>query len=381
MPSSSDRLAEIMRAAAEESRVRAAIEADRARRDRDAAESAELRAEVKLNAVRRNLTESFGTRAAYDANLARYRSALSRPGTPGLPTERIVVASAAEVARDLRQRATLDSTSGAGLVDEDVSARRVVVAPAANVASLIPVVPTETLQVRSTFVHLPTTGTSQGADEGQPYADLSGVTVDTTQLFLKPWGASATIQRDHLRDAGVAAAVFDAVMERAFYASLSTEMLTGNGTDSAGVWHLSGVTNRAGLTTVALGTGTRTNAISQAVAAVQNKDYGASGVAVVASPTTLQSILTEKDGGGQPMRPTSILPAVTAWIPTTALANGTAIVGDFRAGAALFMAGELEITLAPSHADYFTKGLVLADVSLPMVLDVTTDAFTEVTGL
>jgi hypothetical protein len=110
---------------------------------------------------------------------------------------------------------------------------------------------------------------------------------------------------------------------------------------------------------------------------VQDANYGVGGLTVVAAPTTMRALRK----AARPGSLAEIVPDVREWVPSTAMPAGTALVGDFTEGAALFLSGDLVIDLAPSFSNYFTKGLILATLSVPAVFDVTTDAFAKVTNI
>jgi HK97 family phage major capsid protein len=89
--------------------------------------------------------------------------------------------------------------------------------------------------------------------------------------------------------------------------------------------------------------------------------------AVVLSPSAFTAIATSKtepSGGGAYLsgQPFATAPLLTLWgiryVISPAFAEGTALVGSFRRGAAIYRKGAIRIDVCNSHADYFIKNLV-----------------------
>jgi HK97 family phage major capsid protein len=141
------------------------------------------------------------------------------------------------------------------------------------------------------------------------------------------------------------------------------QLLNGNGTPP----QLRGLLNVSGLTApyaMAAGQTAADAILTQSMLVQQGSRLPVD--AVVLSPSAFTAIATGKTDGttgaylsGQPM---AAAPLLSLWgiryTISPALADGTALVGSFRRGAAIYRKGTIRIDVSNSHADYFIKNLV-----------------------
>jgi HK97 family phage major capsid protein len=110
---------------------------------------------------------------------------------------------------------------------------------------------------------------------------------------------------------------------------------------------------------------------------------------VILAPDVFALISTAKaDGGGSYLSgaPISAAPALNLWglamVVSSSLAAGTAIVGAFRRGAAIYRKRSVRVDMSQDHASFFVQNLTAIRAEVRELLAVyTPKAFGEVTGL
>lgn len=324
--------------------------------------------------IGRTLSERVLSSSAYRAAAAEHRSADIAFSVP--------VMTARELAGLLRLRTNVDeTTTGPGLVHEDAAERWITTQPRpARVLDFIRPVPLD-----SPIVHRANTGTytgnAGGVPEGALMPELSNLNLTDEELLLKPYPVSGTVSRSNLADRGYFGDVVERIFRIELRKSLERDILTGAGTSDATHAVPLGLTN-LGLTSVTYTTGARADAIAQAVEDVQDADFYAEPLAVVANPATLRKIRTDKGStGGSYLRLSDAVPDVSAWIPSTAMPAGNAIVGAFGT-AVLFVHGDTDLQVSTSHnSDFLTGQAALRVAPVIAVRFPQPAAFVSVTGL
>jgi HK97 family phage major capsid protein len=375
--STREELEAILRARGNHSGIRPQSLTDRVFRTED---RLNLRDEAAAD-LRDGIRPAGRTLAARVLNSAGYRSAAAEHRTASVSFG-VPVATARETADLLRLRTVISpADTGAGLVHEDPRERFIQTQPRpARVLDFIRIIPLD-----APIVHRTTTGSYLGNAAGTAYSaaypELTNLDVTDEEILLRPFPFAASASRGNMNDAGYFADVVDKVFRTELPKSLERDLLTGDGTSDVvhatplGFTHL-------GLPTLAYTAGARADTIAQAVETVQDADFYAEPLAVVASPSTLRKIRTDKAStGGSYLRLADAVPDVTAWVPSTAMPAGTAIVGAFGT-AVLFIHGDLVLEATGSHSDYFARGLVALKVEPVIAFRAPqTAAFVEVTGL
>lgn len=321
----------------------------------------------------RTLRQRVLSSAAYRAAAAEHRSAKIEFSIP--------VMTARELAGMLRLRTTVDDTTGAGLVHEDPTERWITTQPRpARVLDFVRVVPLDAPIVHQTATG-GYTGNAAGVPEGVTYPELTALDVTDAEILLKPYPVSGTVSRANLADRGYFGDAVERIFRSELRKSLERDILTGAGTTDATHAVPLGLT-QLGLTSVAYSTGDRADALAQAVETIQDGDLYDEPLAVVASPATLRKIRTSRGSDAvQADRLADVLPDVSAWIPSTAMPSGTALVGAFGT-AVLFVHGDTDLQVSTSHGNYFLTGQAALRVAPVIAFRAPQPAaFVEVTGL
>jgi HK97 family phage major capsid protein len=136
------------------------------------------------------------------------------------------------------------------------------------------------------------------------------------------------------------------------------QILNGDGTGT----NLTGITATSGISTQALGSDTRIDAIRKAITKIALAYYEATGMVV--HPSDLEQIELEKDGDNRHMLVASIAVGMEAriWrlpvVETAAITEGTALIGSFGIGATLYDRMEGSIRISENHSDFFVRNAI-----------------------
>jgi HK97 family phage major capsid protein len=160
------------------------------------------------------------------------------------------------------------------------------------------------------------------------------------------------------------------------------QILNGDGTGT----NLTGITQTTGISTQALGSDTRIDAIRKSITKIALAYYEATGV--VLHPNDLEGMELEKDGDNRHMMAASIAIGSEArvWrlpvVETAAITEGTGLVGSFAIGATLYDRMEGTIRVSENHSDFFVRNAVaiLAEERLALAVK-RPESFCTVTGI
>lgn len=321
---------------------------------------------------------SLAERVRNSATLERFREVSARGGRPNLDLTLADVVKERELVSAIRARANVDSTSAAGLVVEDASARLVSVAPKpARIPSLVRVIPTDDLLVHGTETGS-YVGSAGGVPDGAALPTLTNLALTDESIKLGPFGVAGEVTRGHVRDRGVFSEVVERIFRRDFMRAVETQILTGDGAETATQVNFLGITADPAVPTFARTTETRLDVVAKAQENVQIAGYDDAPLTLVAHPTTLRAIFGEAPSANV----REVLYAVGSVVPSVAMPVGTAVVGDFYEGTALFVHGGVDLEATDSHASNFLAGLVTLRLTAYMAYrTVNPTAFYEVTGL
>src|SRR5262249_36814883 len=81
----------------------------------------------------------------------------------------------------------------------------------------------------------------------------------------------------------------------------------------------------------------------------------------VLNPSDLLKLVQEKDANGQALYDDDVVAVFGdfSFVPSTLVAAGTAYFGSFSEAGAVYTREETPISVADSHQDYFTRGIVV----------------------
>lgn len=163
-----------------------------------------------------------------------------------------------------------------------------------------------------------------------------------------------------------------------------SQLLSGSGTAP----EIRGILNRSGLQTQAIGTDNRLDAVYKAITKVRAVAF-AEPTGIVMHPNDWADVrLMREDGttGGYLFGPPSQAGEDRLWglevRITTAMTEGTALVGAFRPHAQVFRKDGIEIAVSSEHSDYFVRNQLAVRAEERLALAVYRPAaFCTVTGI
>lgn len=137
------------------------------------------------------------------------------------------------------------------------------------------------------------------------------------------------------------------------------QALNGNGTAP----NLRGLLNVSGINTYApVAAEARVISIRKAITVVQQDEYNATGAALNPADWELVELSTDNNGAFRVSPNVANILAPRIWglsvVPTTAIASGTALVGDFKYGATWWERTGVQVFLTDSHASNFTSNIL-----------------------
>lgn len=152
---------------------------------------------------------------------------------------------------------------------------------------------------------------------------------------------------------------------------LDGQILNGNGTAP----NLRGILNTSGINTVApAGAEARVISIRKAITTCQLDEYSPTGVVLSPSDWELVELSVDSNGMFRVSPSVSNALAPRIWglnvVSTSAIAAGTALVGDFRMGATLWDREQAQILMSDSHASTFTSNVLTLLAELRVALSV-----------
>ena len=178
-----------------------------------------------------------------------------------------------------------------------------------------------------------------------------GATAPSQQLLPRV-GTSVPVTMGMLDEPGVVASLLDRRLTLGVGLGLENEMLNGN-------FAWTGMLAAAGATPVVRTGGTyRSFAIRNGVSEVQANGWYVRPLQVVLHPTTYGAMFEEEDGSQRPLAILDMFDStIDAFIVSTQIAVGSALVGDLFEAVGLFMKGGLEVAVARNHQDQFTRSM------------------------
>ena len=186
-----------------------------------------------------------------------------------------------------------------------------------------------------------------------------GVTFTDATAPVQTIAAWQKLRKQALADFSALQSIIDTRLRYSVQRRLEGQVLNGNGTDPnlRGILQTSGIGNVAFSASVELA-----DLILSGITQVLLSDAMANGVVV--NPSDWQTLLSAKaagDGHYFSAGPFSVTPQVI-WgiplLPSPAVAQGTALVGDFQIGASLLIREGVQVLLSDSDQDDFIKNRI-----------------------
>lgn len=187
-----------------------------------------------------------------------------------------------------------------------------------------------------------------------------GVTFTDATAPVQTIAAWQKLRKQSLSDFALLQTLIETRLRYSVQRRLEAQILNGNGSDP----NLQGILGTSGIGTVATSSGTveLADQVLKGVTQIYLSDAEASGIVV--HPTDWQNILSAKaagDGHYFSAGPFSMTPQVM-WgvplVPHAAIAQGTALVGDFSLGVTLLIREGVNVLLSDSDQDDFIKNKV-----------------------
>ena len=284
-----------------------------------------------------------------------------------------------EVPWSIAEAKTLFET-GAGWAPENARSNRVALGPTrpiSGVLDLLPVVTSHTGEytyMQETYANA-AVETAEAGDYAEGTLSLAEVSepVRKTAVFLP-------VTDEQIDDESQARAYIDQRLPFLIRQRVDGQLINGDGSAP----NISGFLDREGINAQAIGSDPIFDAIYKGADKCRTVGY-AEPDAVIMHPvdyrtmrltTTADGIYLMGNPGVAGSRAAFDMPVVV----TTAIAQGTALVGAFRDHAALISRSGIDVRISDSHADYFIKGKQVVRASLRVGLAVyRPEAFTEVT--
>lgn len=219
------------------------------------------------------------------------------------------------------------------------------------------------------------------------YAE-SAIAFTRVQDIVEQIGHYIPVTVRALEDEGMLRTILSEFLVGGLLQRVNNQVYDGNGTTP----NLSGITDRSGYQTQALGTDSRSDAVLKAVTAIRtssqvydNIDWGS--LAVVLYPDDWQQVRLEKDGNGNYIYgpPGMGGPGFSMWgIPVVqdgTLTTGTGLVGAFNQ-CKFFVRRGVTVASTDSHDDWFISDIVALKASMRATFAVFKPAaFCGVTGI
>jgi HK97 family phage major capsid protein len=227
-----------------------------------------------------------------------------------------------------------------------------------------------------------TTSERSGSPETFTTYPQSTLTIAGAQAPVRNIGHYEVAHRNVLADEPAMRGIVDNELLYGLRLTEDDQILNGDGTGT----NLTGITQTSGISTQALGSDTRIDAIRKSITKIALAYYEATGV--VLHPNDLEGMELEKDGDNRHMMAASIAIGSEArvWrlpvVETAAITEGTGLVGSFAIGATLYDRMEGNIRVSENHSDFFVRNAIaiLAEERIALAVK-RPESFCTVTGI
>ncbi len=227
-----------------------------------------------------------------------------------------------------------------------------------------------------------TTSERSGSPETFTSYPQSTLTIAGAQAPVRNIGHYEVAHRNVLADEPAMRGIIDNELLYGLRLTEDDQILNGDGTGT----NLTGITATSGISTQALGSDTRIDAIRKSITKIALAYYEATGMVI--HPTDMEQIELEKDGDNRHMLTASIAvgPEARIWrlpvVESAAITVGTGLVGSFGIGASLYDRMEGSIRISENHSDFFVRNAIaiLAEERIALAVK-RPESFTIVTGI
>jgi len=224
-----------------------------------------------------------------------------------------------------------------------------------------------------------TTFTNNAAEvaEGGAFGESALAFTERTENIRK-FGVSIPVTEELLADVATVNGYLDSRLRTQLQLRLDSQLISGNGTAP----NITGILNKSGINTFNYSSFTgnlkRMGQLYQAITEIR-KDAFVEPDAIVMHPSDWYSLITEVNavttsGSLQPLfvgaGMMSGAPTASVWgvpvVPSTAIAENTALVGAFGGGLAAHIVSRegMEVAISDSHDDFFTKDKVMMKANM-----------------
>lgn len=267
----------------------------------------------------------------------------------------------------LRQRATMDIGSGGALVPIDQQVWPPVEIPVRQIRllDLISMATTESDMVN--FVQQTLRSDTAAETPYGTVAPEAAYAFALRQASVKRVPTFIPATKDVLADQGQLQGLLQDQLMTGVRLDLESQFLAGAGTSPSDAV-FQGILNAAGIGTVTYQSGTGHTAEYQldvyhrAITTIRLTLF-ADPTAIVAHPIDYEWAVLKKDAYGRYLfEPNTEDDVKTIWglqtVISPVIPQGSALAGDFKAGARMWLRTGLSVTASTEHADFFTRGMV-----------------------
>lgn len=295
--------------------------------------------------------------------VARFRRGLSNYGGSGKHTFRLL--SAAEF------RAVVDSSNSvadlARFTDWNLAP-----AKGGRIAPRLTIIPSSTLTVAvSTESSRTEAAAPTPYGTALPEGSISFTDSDEAEKRVGVW---VPVTKGAWEDEGAVQPMVRTLLEDDLLRVLDAQLLTGDGLGE----NLDGILT-ATLPAQPLGTDTRPMALARACSTIRNASH-AGPIDVVANATDLLEASLEADFRDV-LEVLRAVWGVRDFVAASSVPSGTILVGDFAAGAHLYLRDDVTVDVSDAHSTFFVEGKVAVAAETRVSSRVVqTSAFVEITG-
>ena len=227
-----------------------------------------------------------------------------------------------------------------------------------------------------------TTSERSGSPETFTSYPQSTMTIAGAQAPVRTIGHYEVAHRNVLADEPQLRGVIDNELLYGLRLTEDDQILNGNGSGT----NLTGIINTSGISTQALGSDTRIDAVRKGITKIMLAYYEPTGIVI--HPNDWEAIETQKDGDNNYMLAVNAAVGADArlWrlpvVETSAVTEGTAVIGSFGIGATLYDRMEGSIRISENHSDFFVRNAIaiLAEERIALAVK-RPESFCTITGI
>lgn len=227
-----------------------------------------------------------------------------------------------------------------------------------------------------------TTSERSGTPETFTSYPQSTMTIAGAQAPVRTIGHYEVAHRNVLADEPQLRGVIDNELLYGLRLTEDDQILNGNGSGT----NLTGIINTSGISTQALGSDTRIDAVRKGITKIMLAYYEPTGIVI--HPNDWEAIETQKDGDNNYMLAVNAAVGADArlWrlpvVETSAVTEGTAVIGSFGIGATLYDRMEGSIRISENHSDFFVRNAIaiLAEERIALAVK-RPESFCTITGI